>query len=193
MAIHRIVAQWTGFPGAPGYTNFHFMAGGGLISDAQSSADKVLDFFNQFKTYLPPQTRIEIQPEVAVIDEDTGVASNFVLIDPGERLAGTGTGSYAGPAGAVINWRTNDLRFGRRIRGRTFLVPLTSAAFEGDGTLASNARNFIQGAADSLVGGDLDSEFVVWSRPRNGSGGVAATVTQANVPDMAAVLRSRRD
>jgi len=92
-----------------------------------------------------------------------------------------------------VNWRTNDYRFGRRIRGRTFMVPLNSNAYEGDGTLSTAARGDLQTFADTMVSGTGGAEFGVWSRPRNGAGGVFATVTSGTVPDMAAVLRSRRD
>lgn len=193
MAIHQVTAVWTGFQGAPGYTNFHFMAGGGLISDAQQSADRVLAAIDNLPSLLPADVTIRIQPEVREIDEATGEVTNFHNITPGGLAQGTGTGGYSAASGAVVNWRTNDLRFGRRIRGRTFIVPLAGNSYDPDGTLQTAVITNLQAFADDLTGFDLDSEFVVWSRPRDGAGGVAASVTNYNVPDMAAVLRSRRD
>lgn len=193
MAIHRVTIRWTGFLGAPGYSNFYFMAGGGLISDAQSSVDRVMSSLGALGSALPGTVTLSAEPEVAELDESTGTITDFVNIDPPQSITGGGTSGYSAASGAVINWRTNDVRFNRRIRGRTFIVPLAGSAYQSDGTLVAGARENIQTAADGMVGGDLDSELVVWSRPRNGSGGVAATVVSANVPDMAAVLRSRRD
>lgn len=193
MAIHRVTARWTGFQGAPGYSVFHFMAGGGLISDAQSSATRVADAFEYLKANLPDTVTVSIEPEVQEIDESTGMVTGFQNITPPSPVNGTGDGNYSAASGAVVNWRTGDLRFGRRIRGRTFLVPLVGASYDSAGTLSTATLTNVNLFADELVGGDLDSELVVWSRPRDGSGGVAATVTQATVPDMAAVLRSRRD
>lgn len=189
----RVQSRWSGFQGAPGYTAFYFMAGGGLISDAQQVADRVGGFWDLLTGSLPNDVDIEVLPEVEVLDEDTGMITDFETIDPPSTFSGSQSGGYSAASGAVINWRTNDLRFGRRIRGRTFIVPLGANGYESDGTLTSIQRDNIQAAADSMVGGDFDSELVVWSRPRDGSGGVAGTVIQASVPDMAAVLRSRRD
>lgn len=193
MSILRVTAQWTGFNGAPGYSVFHYMGGGGLISDAQQVADRTGASLALLKPLLPATVRIAVESEVAVLDEDTGVLSDFRGITPPGAVQGSSPNGYAGPAGAVVNWRTDDVRAGRRIRGRTFLVPLISSSFDAGGTLTDSTITTIRSFADSMVGGDFDSELVVWSRPINGSGGVAATVTSASVPDKAAVLRSRRD
>lgn len=193
MDMIRITARWTGFPGGPGYSNFFFAGGGGLISDVGQVADRVMSAFSEITTWLASGTRIELEPEAAIVDSDTGVVSDFAQVDNDTAVVAGGNANYAGPTGAVVNWRTNDLRNGRRIRGRTFLVPLTGATFDVDGTLNGGALEDINAFADTLRGVDLDSELGVWSRPVGGSGGVFATVTNHNVPDMAAVLRSRRD
>ena len=203
MNILRITCQWTGFPGGPGYSNFHFAAGagffdGGLLGDtdqvaADAAAQRVRDAFAAMRSRLPTQTFVAVQPEAAILDSDSGkiVGTVDVEVAPvGSSASGT---THAGPVGAVVNWRTNDYRFGRRIRGRTFLVPLNSSSYEGNGTLLDTARADLQEFADTMMGGTGDVDFGVWSRPRNGSGGVFASVTSAAVPDMAAVLRSRRD
>lgn len=193
MDMLRITARWSGFLGAPGYSNFFFAGGGGLISDAQQVADRVQDAFSRLSFVLAGPVSVAIEPEAAVIDSDTGEVTDYQAITPDGTITGGGSGTFAGPVGSVVNWRTNDLRNGRRIRGRTFLVPLSSEAFDTNGTLTEAARLASTGFAETLVGGDFDSEFGVWSRPVGGSGGVFATATGFSVPDMAAVLRSRRD
>lgn len=197
MDMFRVTARWTGFFGAPGYSNFYFNSGfldGGLLGDeAQALAERVQNAFNQMSNLLPDTVTIEIEPEVPVIDSDTGVAQSFNVIEPPAVVRGGSDGGYSGPSGAVVTWRTNDLRNGRRIRGRTFLVPLYSGAYEPDGTLTTNALGILRDFGDNIRGGGLDGDLGVWSRPVNGSGGVFATVTGHSVPDMAAVLRSRRD
>lgn len=193
MDMLRITARWTGFTGAPGYSNFFFAAGGGFISDANQVASRVRSAFFTIPDLLAPGARITLEQEAAVVDSDTGMITGYEDIGDVDPVTSISTGSYSGPTGAVVNWRTNDLRNGRRIRGRTFLVPLANNAYDNQGSLTSQALGKLQDFGDTLVGGDLDSEFGVWSRPVNGSGGVFATATSFQVPDLAAVLRSRRD
>lgn len=198
MDMLRVTARWTGFSGAPGYSNFFFSGGfldGGLFGDeAQLLADRVADAFEAASIILPGSVSVSIEPEVPVIDSDTGVIQSFNTIEPPDAVDGSGTsGEYAGPAGAVVTWRTGDLRNGRRIRGRTFMVPLRAFVYEGDGTLTTLAQSTLRNFADTLMGGELDGDLGVWSRPVGGSGGVFATVTGYTIPDMVAVLRSRRD
>lgn len=197
MDMFRVTARWTGFSGAPGYSNFYFSSGfldGGLLGDeAQSLANRVAAAFTEMRTMLPGDVNIGIEPEVPVIDSDTGVISAFNTISPPAAIEGGAIDQFAGPVGAVVTWRTGDLRNGRRIRGRTFLVPLSTATFSDDGTLASSQFSYLQDFADTLMGGAGEGDLGVWSRPSGGSGGVFATVTGYTIPDMAAVLRSRRD
>lgn len=198
MDMFRITARWTGFPGAPGYSNFYFASGwndGGLFNEeAEILANRVADAFRELGSVLPPSVNIDIDPEVPVIDSDSGVASDFISIEPPNTVSGSGASDYfTGPSGAVVTWRTNDLRNGRRIRGRTFLVPLSNGAYDEDGTLRPGAITNIRAFADTMIGGALSGDLGVWSRPVGGSGGVFASVVNATVPDLAAVLRSRRD
>lgn len=197
MDMFRVTARWTGFPGAPGYSNFFFSSGfldGGLLGDeAQMLANRVRSAFDEISSLLPNNVSISIDPEVPIIDSDTGVIQSFNSIDPPSPVAPAGDRAYAGPAGAVVTWRTDDLRNGRRIRGRTFLVPLSTFVFDDDGTLKQSQFEFLRDFADTLMGPALEGDLGVWSRPVGGSGGVFATVTGYTIPDMAAVLRSRRD
>lgn len=197
MDMLRVTARWTGFSGAPGYSNFFFSSGfldGGLLGDeALMLAERVRDAFEGLGSFLPSRVNIAIEPEVPVMDSATGVIQSFNTIEPPEVDAGGTTSDNAGPAGAVITWRTDDLRNGRRIRGRTFIVPLQTNSYEGDGTLTTPALNALRNFGDIMMGGSLDGDLGVWSRPVGGSGGVFATVTGFTVPDMVAVLRSRRD
>lgn len=203
MDILRITARWSGFTGAPGYSVFYFSTDngfwdGGLLGDAaQEAADgaaqRVTSAFGSISGILPDGVQVKTEGEGDILNSDTGEIISSMGVETYAAVTGSGTGGYAGPSGAVVNWRTNDYRAGRRIRGRTFIVPLASSAYEDDGTLTSAAlsdlRDFGEDMHDDRPGGD----FGIWSRPRGGSGGVWATVVGSTVPDMAAVLRSRRD
>lgn len=193
MAIHRVTAQWSGFPGAPGYSNFYFAGDGTTEGDAQASAARVRTFFDAITNRLPTGVSIQVEPEVASIDEASGNMTGIVAIDPVLPVSGVGTGGFSGPSGAVVNWLTTEFINGRMVRGRTFLVPLAASSYEDDGTLTTNALTGLRTAATALIGDLSDAGLMVWRRPIGGAGGSANLVRSAQVPDLAAVLRSRRD
>lgn len=201
--ILRVKAEWTGFTGAPGYSVFHFRdfgtGEGGTPTDeeAQSAATRTQAFFQSCVNYIPGPVRIGIASDCELLEETTGELIDVVPITPPTQTAGSAASAqtYSGPVGAVINWRTSVVHRGRRIRGRTFLVPLLSLAFESNGTLGATARQTILDAANTLAGTGNSPDLGVWSRPSapgmaDGNWGVVSGVT---VPDMGAVLRSRRD
>lgn len=193
MAVYRITAQWSGFPGAPGYSNFHFGEFTGGI-DVDQARNRVGDFFDALVADLPAGVSISVSPTVEVYDEASGVLQDYLEGEDSIDVEATSAGPrYAGPVGAVVNWITSTVANGRRIRGRTFLVPLATSAYDNDGTLDSESLGRIRTAASALIGDDFNSQFSVWSRPQNGGAGVLAPVTSARVPDLVAVLRSRRD
>lgn len=194
-SLYRVRANWTGFPGGPGVSVFH----GGTFNDLpdgggiQELADAVRNLLITSNNFRPNVVTINIDPEGEVIDEATGQLVSTLPVTPGTAIVGLQSTGFAGPTGAVINWQTGTVRNGRRMRGRTFLVPLASAAFQSDGTLVDSTRTTLQnGAAAYVATGTIRP--VVYGRPTIAGGdGIAATITASNVPDLAAVLRSRRD
>ena len=187
---------WSGFSGAPGYTNFHF-EGSDTPTQTQldETAAKVRTFFQAFVTYLPTPLTITYPSEIEQFQTENGVLSQTWPIAPPANTVGTGVGQYSSAAGACINWTTNTIVNGRRIRGRTFMVPLLPAnAFQSDGTLAVAAVVAFNSAATGFRNNETGLPFVIWHRPSlGGVDGDAGPVTASSVSDMTAVLRSRRD
>lgn len=107
-------------------------------------------------------------------------------------VLGLNNGVYGpAPAAACVTWRTS--LAGRSGRGRTFLSPLASEAFQGDGSLNNTFRSTVVTAAADLVTasddiGETVGALAVWSE----TDGVARDIIGATVTDQAAVLRSRR-
>lgn len=193
MAIARITLRWSGFQGGPGYSNFHFTAdaAGGDFTGAEGL---VYGFINPINQFIPVDVDYQVEPEVPLFDEGTGELLGYGdSLEAGTPGSGGAAGSYSAASGAVVNWLTNTVNRGRRVQGRTFIVPLALNAYEDNGTLSSEALTAFDGAAANLSTAGSLGEFVVWSRPVNGSGGAAAPVVGHRIPDMAAVLRSRRD
>lgn len=193
MAIHRVTVQWNGFVGAPGYSNF-FFAGAATSVEADASVLRVAQFFTQLSSVLPSDIVLDFPDEVENVDEATGALTGYAARSASAMFTPpAGVGGYSAPSGGVISWLTDTVNRGRRVRGRTFIVPLDGDSYDDTGSLTPAATTALRNAADALIGEPGGSELVIWSRPRLGAGGVAAPVTSASVPDLAAVLRSRRD
>lgn len=193
MAITRITAQWSGFRGAPGYSNFFF--DGPLASDGsvEATALAVRDFFDAISGTLPGTCEITVQPTADIVDEASGQITSVLDFAAPPVVLGSGSNSYSAATGAVVNWNTQDYVNGRRVRGRTFLVPLTGAAYDSQGDIAGPTLGSLRSAAEALVTATLTAPLCIWRRPVGGSGGSAHVVSSATVPDLGAVLRSRRD
>lgn len=199
--ILRVKARWSGFVGGPGYSVFHFKefeAGGTqTLADAQGAVDKTRAFFNALSLYLPNVVTIQVMSDVDVIEETTNTMTNVLTPTAPASVTGTAgaTVKYSAATGAVVTWRTSVVKRGRRIRGRTFLVPFASNAFDVDGTLVSTTITALNTAATNLRDGAGSGDLGVYARPSavGATDGEWAAVTGHSIPDMGAVLRSRRD
>lgn len=200
VAILRGKVNWSGFPGAPGYTVFHASTFQVEFSDGATALRNAMNnFMVAISNNLPNNVMVTPEAEVEMIEDTTGELLNSFTTAPIAGTQGTGGLAYSGPTGAVVNWRTSTIRRGRRMRGRTFLVPLANASYENDGSLTAAARADIQAAADTFIA-DVGTELLVYGRPTPSTtanpgphaDGTTGVVTSAQVPDLAAVLRSRR-
>lgn len=184
MTMNRVRVLWQNWPGAPGYTN-HYVGSNVLAQTA------IRTFYDAIKSYVPNGLTIQVPSTGDQVNEATGAITGVWSGAAQAVVTGGGNVAYANAVGACVNWRTGLIIDGRRPMGRTFLVPLTSQAFETNGTLGSVALTTIGTAATQLIA-DLAGELKVWHRPNAAGPGSNVTVLTAQVPDMGAVLRSRR-
>lgn len=201
--IMRTRARWSGFSGAPGYTVMHFRdfgtSGGSGADPTQESAQLALqrvgEFFSALAPQLPGAVTITTDPEVDVIEDTTGQLQSSFSVTGATIPGGVANGTFSGATGAVINWNTGAIRNGRRIRGRTFLVPLAAAVYDVDGNLEASRRTAITNAAATLANSASTPDLGVYARPSAAglADGQWAVVTSSSVPDLAAILSSRRD
>ena len=196
--VGRLKINWTGFIGAPGYTNLYFRDFSEGALD-QSMADgftaKVDTWLDAWVTSLPSTVSILVDPTVDVVNVENGELESFMTVAPDTARVGSGAGTYAAPAGACVNWSTNGVRNGRRVRGRTFMVPLTSAATQSDGTIATANLTALRTATATFISPTGSGDLGVWGRPSapGATDGVWYSVSAFTLPDKVAVLRSRRD
>jgi hypothetical protein len=198
--IFRVKMRWDGFPGGPGYSVFHmrdFADGPMDQAAAVSAVSRIQQFSNDIRTWLPYQVTIKLPTEVEVLEDTTGQLINVLPVPALPTTIGTAsaTDRYASAVGAVITWRTGGIRNGRRIKGRTFCVPLAGNAYGNDGTLHADAMASFTTAATNLTNQTGTPDLGVYARPTGpgATDGIWHAVTSFSVPDMGAVLRSRRD
>lgn len=199
----RVKARWSGFTGAPGYTVLHFRdfateGGGGSDFDAAAATgavDRTRSFFGGLAALLPDSVTVTPEQEVDVIEDTTGELVTSLASTSGGSVEGSASGGYSAASGAVVNWRTGGIRNGRRIRGRTFIVPVASSCYNDSGVLIPTVQQTIQTAASQLAASAGTPDLFVYARPSGpgASDGTSSAVTSATVPSMGAILRSRRD
>lgn len=202
MALHRVNCAWQNWPGAPGLTTF-------FLTDAtQTKVDAIRTFFNSIAGVIPSGLTIQVPASGDELNIGDGtIAATWSVATTPTVVTGSGAGAYAGNAGAVIHWLTSVVIGGRRVRGRTFIVPMISTQYETNGSLTSAAITTLTNAATTLST-SLGTSLVVYSRPvqahtkydpKTGTptvvaarGGTTASVSGIRVPDLAVSLRSRR-
>lgn len=188
-SIIRHTAVWSGSPGLPGYSQFYQGVTGSISSDAQGGQNDIGAFFWSLLALIPEEVTVTVDPVYQVINEVTGaVTGEEVVGAPVTLNVGTYVGEWSRQVGALVEWSTGSFIAGRRLRGRTYLVPLGACAAT-DGTLPDSTLATVRAAAQYIVVSSHD--FLVWHRPIAGAGGAAVALTGAIVRDHAAILRSR--
>jgi len=195
--VSRITAIWSGFSGAPGYSKFSFIP---LADDAARNAAgaAIRAFFASVATYIPSGTTIQVQAQVDDFDITSGqlMSSAPMTTVPTVVTSSAGVTAYAAGSGFVVTWGATGVFNGRRIRGRTFIVPAV-ACFENDGTLVSTAISAVTSAGNTLIGA-TGADLAVWNRswtkttPPTPIAGILSSATSVLVRDAASQLRSRR-
>jgi len=197
MNMNRMTMTWSGFSGAPGYTNLHFSAALTPTStELSQTATKVHDFFYAWRSFLPNAVTINFPSELEEFSTTTGeLVGTHGFTAPAAVVGTGGSAVFSSAVGACVNWKTNTVVNGRKLRGRTFMVPLQSLpSFDADGSLNPSARLTMLTACTNLMNDATGLPLFIWHRPSpGGSDGAAGSVTATTINDKTAVLRSRRD
>lgn len=194
MALYRVKTRWSGFNGAPGYTILHFDAAVSANPDGAANAVAgVQSFFSAVGPLLPSAVRINVEPAVDIIETTTGELQDVITVATPANLSGTQTGGFSSATGACVTWNATGVRNGRRVKGRSFIVPLAGTQYEADGTLTNTCISTLTSAATALIA--HSSDLVVFGRPSgpDATDGDFYTVATARITDKTAILKSRRD
>lgn len=194
--------NWAGTSGGPGLTQLALLgAAGGDWNPGgeQGAVDAVRTFWNSLVGLLPNELTLTVSPVIDVYNTENGeLIASHVAPTPPANVVGTFTGVYAMATGVKVNWNTNQIRFGHRVKGATFIVPIGSTAFNNLGVVDSVTRGTIQTAANTLRNSLAanSTPLAVWSRPKTvpiPRAGFATEVAASEVNEKTAVLRGRRD
>lgn len=187
--VIRHTVVWSGSPGLPGYSQFYQEVVGDVAALAQAGHYAVGIFFDDLASLIPEEVSITVDPVYQVIVLGSGMTvGEDVVGDPATVIQGTYVGDWARQFGVLVEWVTGTFIDGKRLRGRTYLVPLGGTTAT-DGTVADATLATVRAAAEGITDGTPG--FVVWHRPVAGVGGQISTITGAVVRDKAALLRSR--
>ena len=198
MSLLRVRTLWAPPTGGTGVSTQYYDETSATPASIAALMVAVRAFFVALQGAVANGTWWSWESELAVIDETTGLITGYYTITPPATANAVGSGTYAAPAGAVVTWQSQRVLRGRRMRGRTFIVPLSGGALESNGTLGSGTITALLTAGNTLItaANAAGHAMVVWSRPDPEAGivvGEIGVVELARVTDKAAVLRSRRD
>lgn len=170
----------------PGLSTFFFANG-----SPTNAPSVVANFFTMIKAQVPTGVTWTIPSGGDLIEESSGQLTGTWTGDTGGTVTSTAAGSHAQGVGARVSWLTDSIRGGRRVRGTTFVVPIHTAGYDTQGTIASSTLTAIEDAANALLN-NADWNLLIWSRPRAGLNGLGVPVARVEVPDKVSWLRSRK-
>lgn len=185
--LERIRVTWTGSPvvGPSVSTFYRDVANPATVLAALTS------FFTAIAGVLPAGLQIAVQGSGDLIESTDGSLAGSWSGSGGGVVNASGSSGFTMGVGARVVWGTNGVHGGRRVKGSTFLVPISSNNFEGAGAIAASFISTVQAAADTLVN-DTDGAMVILSKPSLTESGEFSPVVSALVPDAVSWLRSRR-
>lgn len=116
-----------------------------------------------------------------------------VSVPPDDQVVLTGGPSVqfgSGVSGACVSWYTDVRINSRKVRGRTFLVPIAAEVWQVDGSLVQENIDILQAASLALINAVVG--FGIYTRAGTTTGAAFSPVVAARVSDQAAFLSSRR-
>ena len=192
-SLHRVVLEWSGGSVVGrAVTVLHYSA-------SDNEAPPVAAHQTAFTTaraLFPGNVTISFPVAGDTIQDTTGDLVGVWSAPAVASVTGGASSTQAAGVGACIGWTTGGIVNGskgpRKLRGRTFLVPISADNYQANGTLVDGALAVSQQLALDMMG---TGPLAVWHRPSSatGSDGGSYGVISGRVRDKVAFLSSRRD
>jgi hypothetical protein len=200
-----VKTSWQGTSGGPGLSQICFTTRDNSDfnqAQAQTAVNAVRTFWAAIASYLPNEIILTVLPTVdgfTVLSTNNDLHSSVVAATPPAVVVGTDTGVYSMASGLKVNLHTNDIKYGRRVRGAFYVVPAGQTAYSNAGTIIPACTTAINNAGAAMISSmnSASLDLVVWSRwnklkhPERLSG--YSVVDSVKCNDKTAVLRGRRD
>lgn len=140
---------------------------------------------------FPDSVWITVPNSGDVIEVESGLLQSVWTEGATMQKQGANGPNHAAGCGAAITWVTASIINGKRVRGRTFIVPIAAQHYDSDGTINDAARSFINAATLTLLGA-CGEDFLIYHRGKGDEDGVACPVISHRLADRVATLRTRR-
>jgi hypothetical protein len=170
-------------------STWHVLSGAGSDATSRTAmAAAIRAFLNAFASQYPSGMSWTFPSESATVDVATGQVTAWHSLTPPASISGSAGGSYAAGVGFRVDWLSTGIHLGRRVKGRTYVVP--SVTYESNGTVTESIRSTALTAANTLVTAlnTAGHDLVVYSAVAR----AAYPVQGAIVPDRVAWLRTRK-
>jgi len=181
--------SWQGGRIGQGLSVFNLL-GSDFTGNINAANSAIRTWFNGLRTTIPDDVTISGPPEVLQVNDADGQLIDVQALTPVAAIVGSSTAAFASPAGRVVRWNTPVVLAGRRLIGRTFLVP-SVAVFNVTGSI-DPATITADAALHAALVSTLQSNGTplgVWSR-KNGSIHEVSSGTTLARPT---TLRTRND
>jgi hypothetical protein len=159
MTIRQYPVQW-GPTTSPWSGTSYFYS-----STAVDLSSQISPLFDAIKQYFPPAMIWTFPGWYRELDETNGKLTDIVVgASQGTIQAPASSLAVAPSQGLQIRWNTNGFPHGRRVVGRTYLVPMLVNTYGTDGLGIASTCNTINAAADALRSRS-GNELSIWNRP----------------------------
>lgn len=192
-SLNRVVIEWGGTAVVGrAVTVLHYSAS----DNAAPPVAAIRSAFNTLAPDIAAGCTVTVPSSGDVINDVDGTLVGSWTAGAQSVVTGSGTFSPAAGVGACVGWETGGIVVGkkgpRRLRGRTFLVPLSSGVYESNGTLRDSGLADINAWATAMM---ASGPLAIWHRPNAALSqpGNSYGVQSFKVRDKVAFLSSRRD
>jgi hypothetical protein len=182
--LRKVLVTWNGATGLPGLSVFYTLAADDVTTNLGT-------FFTAIKGLFPTGMTWSIPAAGDQISDNSGQLTGGWVGGTAATVTCTGVTKYAAGTGSFVQWGTAIIVNNRRLKGRTFLAPLSNDQYDTDGTILTASVTTLNTALGTLVGA---GKLRVFHRPprHTFSGGTSAVITSGVCADKTTSLRTRR-